>query len=53
LGVSFDDKVHYDERKDIWKMNKEIVTTRNITQSARGDKHSNWTTVVACAILII
>lgn len=53
LGVPFDVNLHYDERKEIWKMNKEIVTSRNITQSARGPKGGDWTTVIACAIMIL
>lgn len=52
LGISYDENLHYDERKEIWKMADEIVTTRNITQSAIGDKKGMWTAVVAGAILI-
>jgi arginine decarboxylase len=53
LGVPFDVNLHYDDRKEIWKMNKEIVTSRNITQSARGNKNGDWTTVIACAVMIL
>jgi arginine decarboxylase len=52
LGI-VDEKVQWDERKEIWKLNKQIVKTRNITQSARGEKNGLWTTVVAAAIMII
>lgn len=52
LGVQFDPDASYDEKKEIWKISNEIVTTSNITQSARGDKHGKWTTVIACAVLI-
>ena len=52
LGVKFDPDASYDEKKEIWKISDEIVTTRNITQSARVDKLGRWTTVVAAAIFI-
>lgn len=53
LGISVGEDLHYDERKEIWKMNKEIVRTMNFTQSARCNKKGFWTTVVACVIMIM
>lgn len=53
LGISTEGRLHYDEKREIWKMNKEIVKTMNITQSARGSKDGDWTTVVACAVMIL
>ena len=52
LGVEFDPETSWDERKEVWKISDEIVTTRNITQSAIGDKAGLWTTVVSAAVLI-
>ena len=52
LGVEFNPDAAWDERKETWKISNEIVTTRNITQSAIGDKTGLWTTVVAAAVLI-
>lgn len=52
LGISTEDNLSFDEKKQIWKMNKDIVTTRNITQSAEG-KDGIWTTVVTAAVMII
>ncbi len=52
LGIDFDPNTSYDERKDIWRLSNEIVVTRNITQSAIGDKDGLWTSVVAAAVLI-
>lgn len=52
LGVEFDANAAWDERKEVWRISNEIVTTRNITQSAVGDKGGLWTTVVAAAVLI-
>ena len=52
LGVEFDPNVSYDERKDVWKISDKIVTTRNITQSALGDRDGLWTSVVAAAVFV-
>jgi arginine decarboxylase len=52
LGVDFDPDTSYDERKDIWKVSDKIVTTRNVTQSAVGDREGLWTTVVAAAVFV-
>jgi len=52
LGVDFDPEASWDEKKEIWRISEEIVVTRNITQSAIGDKNGLWTTVLAGAILI-
>jgi len=41
-----------DARKEFWKISGKIVRTRNITQSAIGDKNGLWTTVVAAAVLL-
>jgi arginine decarboxylase len=52
LGVDFDPDASWDQKKEIWRISKEIVVTRNITQTAIGDKNGLWTTVIAGAILI-
>jgi len=52
LGVKFNPDTSYDERKEIWKISGEIYRTQNITQSAIGDKHGLWTSVVAAAVMI-
>src|SRR5439155_19409313 len=49
LGVDFDPNTSYDERKDIWRMSDKIVITRNVTQSAIGDRDGLWTSVLAAA----
>jgi arginine decarboxylase len=50
LGVDFDPNTSYDERKDVWRLSTKIVTTRNVTQSAIGDRDGLWTSVVAAAV---
>jgi arginine decarboxylase len=52
LGVDFDSESSWDDKKEIWKISGKIVRTRNITQSARGDKNGLWTTVLAASILL-
>jgi arginine decarboxylase len=50
LGMDFDPNTSYDERKDLWRLSDKIVVTRNLTQSAIGDKDGLWTSVVAAAV---
>ncbi len=52
LGIEFDPDVAWDERKQVYKMQHKIVKSRNITQSAIGDKNGLWTTTLACAVFI-
>jgi arginine decarboxylase len=52
LGISFEEDVQYDSRKDLWRIKKEIVSTRNITQTAVGEKNGLWTTAIAAAVLL-
>lgn len=52
LGVDFDPDASWDEKRELWRISGEIVVTRNITQSAIGDKKGLWTTVIAAAVLI-
>jgi len=52
LGLPFDLNTDYDERKEQYKLGKQLITTREVTQSAEGDKNGLWTTVLAAAVLI-
>jgi arginine decarboxylase len=52
LGISFEDDVVYDTGKDLWRIKKEVVTTKNITQTAVGEKNGLWTTAVAAAVML-
>lgn len=52
MGISFDDNVTYDSRRDQWQIKKEIVSTRNITQTAVGEKTGLWTTAIAAAVML-
>jgi arginine decarboxylase len=53
LGLPFNAEQSWDERKQLWKISGKIVKTTNITQSAEGDKHGLWTTVVAGAVHLV
>jgi arginine decarboxylase len=53
LGIPFDPDQNYNARKDIFLMSKKVVKTRNITQSARGNKSGLWTSVLAAAVLLM
>ena len=52
LGVDFDPNLSYDERKDLWRVSDKIVTTRNVTQSAIGDRDGLWSSEVAAAVFV-
>ncbi len=50
IGVSFNPDKSYDEQKDIWEISGHIIKTRNVTQTAVGDKNGLWTTVIAAVV---
>jgi arginine decarboxylase len=50
LGVQFDPNKDWDELKQEFKISGKIVKTRNIAQSAEGDKNGLWTTVISAAV---
>ena len=52
LGIEFDPESAWDEKRELWKISDMITQTKQLTASATGDKKSNWTTVVAAAILL-
>jgi arginine decarboxylase len=52
IDVEFDPDKSWDQRKEIWRLSDKIVTTRNVSQSARGSKKGLWTSVVAACVLI-
>ena len=52
MGLEIDPHKSWDEHKQEWKIQDKIVLTKNITQSALGDKEGKWTTVIAAAVLI-
>jgi len=53
LGIKFDLDKSWDEKRQQWTISGQIYKTKNITQSAKGDKSGKWTTVFAAAVLIV
>jgi arginine decarboxylase len=52
LGVPFNVDSSYDERREEWKISGKIVRTRNITQTAVGERNGLWTTVLTAAVFV-
>jgi arginine decarboxylase len=52
LGVEFDAEKAWNEREQAFKLEKEILKTRNIVQSAEGHPKGLWSTVIACGVFI-
>ena len=53
LGIPFDVDKNWDEKRQQWTISGKIYKTKNITQTAKGDKKGRWTTVFAAAVLIL
>lgn len=53
LGIDFDLDQAWDERKQIYRASGRIFKTKNICQSAEGNRDGLWTTVVAAAVFIL
>ena len=52
MGIPFDSDKAWDEKKQIFKASGLIIKTSNITQSAKGEKTGQWTTVLAAAVFV-
>lgn len=52
LGVEFDPNSSWDEKREVWKIADVIYESKEITQTAIGDKNGLWTTVIAAAVLV-
>jgi arginine decarboxylase len=52
MGIPFDSEQAWDEKKQIFKTSRMIIKTSNITQSAKGEKSGQWTTVLAAAVFV-
>ena len=50
LGVEFNPDSAWDEKREIWKIAGVIYKTKEVTQTAVGNKDGLWTTVVAAAV---
>ncbi len=52
LGVEFNPDSAWDEKRELWKIAGVIYKTKEVTQTAVGNKDGLWTTVVAAAVLL-
>jgi arginine decarboxylase len=53
LGIELDPDTAWDERKQVYKVGQRQFVSRSISQSARGNKNGLWTTVLACAVMLL
>jgi len=53
LGIPFDIDKSWDEKRQQWTIAGQIYKTKNITQSAKGNKDGKWTTVFSAAVLVL
>lgn len=52
LGIEFDPEKQWNEREQVFRLEKTILKTRNIVQSAEGQAKGQWSTVIACGVFI-
>ena len=52
LGIDFDPEKAWSERDQVFKMDKRLLKTRNVVQSAEGNAKGQWSTVVALGVFI-
>jgi arginine decarboxylase len=52
LGIEFDVNLAWQEREQIYKASGKIIKTKNICQSAEGNKDGLWTTTIAVAVFL-
>ncbi len=52
VGVEFDPEKAWNEREQVFRLEKTILKTRNIVQSAEGHAKGQWSTVIACGVFI-
>jgi len=53
LGIPLDIDKSWDEKRQQWTISGQIYKTKNITQSAKGNKDGKWTTVFSAAVLVL
>jgi len=53
LGIDFNPDTAWEEREHVYKASGKIFTSKNICQSAQGNKDGLWTTVISAAVFIL
>ena len=52
LGIEFDPEKAWSEREQVFRLEKAVLKTRNIVQSAEGHPRGLWSTVIAAGVFI-
>jgi arginine decarboxylase len=52
MGIPFDSEEAWNKKKKVFQTSGMIIKTNNITQSAKGEKTGQWTTVIAAAVFV-
>ena len=52
LGIAFDPEEAWNERNQVFRLQKSFLKTRNVVQSAEGHRKGQWSTVVALGVFI-
>src|SRR6202789_2321190 len=52
LGITFDAERAWSEREQVFRVDKRVLKTRNVVQSAEGNAKGQWSTVVALGVFI-
>ncbi len=52
-GIDLDPDKAYNERRDIYRSEGLVVSTRAVVQTVEGDKNGLWTTAVAAVVFIV
>ena len=53
LGIELDPDVAWDERKQVYQVGPSQFVSQSICQSSKGHRDGLWTTVVACAVMLL
>ena len=53
LGIPFNSESDYDEKQEIFRIDGEIIETKNVTEFAIVKKKGEWVTALAAAIFIL
>jgi arginine decarboxylase len=53
LGIELDPDVAWNERKQLYEVDQKQFVSQSVGKSAEGHKEGLWTTVVACAVMLL
>ena len=53
LGIEVDPDLAWNEREEAYKMSGQMVDSKSIVQSAKGNAKGHWTTVLTAAVLLV